>query len=421
MADQDLRLKSTIEGAQQTAAQLDQIAAAQGRVAEATTQAGDAQDGASLELNDGTVALNEMLNVLRAIDPRIGTFISRMLAGGKALAEFAGSQGSAAATGKALLDSLGKNVATLKLLGAGLIAFGGWKLFTGSMKEAREEAERLQKQLDEMTKSATDQERTLLERQAALTGISRQRPEGGFSAAEEATARETIAQILNRGIAEDLIPALQRNVAALTGVVNAKQIETLTRAGVEIDPTQRSHVRGTLATRALARGATERAAREEERRRAATVRQRQEAAGELVSTDPLEGRANIDTRLGDLSPEVRETAERRAREAIAMMEFFEKLMAERAERGLSTHPFSLQHGLRRQAMAALTARTAVDFVTRTEGFRFSTDEPDPVGQATAVRIVNDYRNARIIGPDADARRRRTSNDVNNVRAAAEQR
>src|SRR5438045_741930 len=119
MVDVDLRLKAGIEGAQETAAQLQGVAAAQAAVSGAVSDGAKPADDAVRKAGDVTAAHRDWFGVLRAINPELAAFAHEVFHGTKVAGELAAQQLDLNTIFKGGLSTIKDNVAALALLGAG--------------------------------------------------------------------------------------------------------------------------------------------------------------------------------------------------------------------------------------------------------------------------------------------------------------
>ena len=135
--------------------------------------------------------------------------------------------------------------------------------------------------------------------------------------------------ILDRGFVED-VELLKHNVAALAGVLSGKEIEQLTLSGFRAKMEAPREYREREARWAMGREETgELAERERERLRAERARKTAKAKEELLSTDPLEGQANLQKLLDEVAGGLdKEAVSDLTKKALELREEYEKALAE---------------------------------------------------------------------------------------------
>lgn len=411
---QDLRLRASLEGGKETAKGLQEIDRAQegltGKVDDSTKRIEDATE-AQQKLN---AAESDYISILSRIDPQFAGFVDSLLKGSKVAGDFASAQftlGDATAT---VTAAIAAQAGTLKLLGAVGIAAAGIGVLAKSIQQVRGESQKLREEIESLRGEQTSAEQALIGLSERVVSAARRRPEGGLSAEQQAAASEAIRVARDKDITGD-IELLTRNLAALAGLLSGREIEALTRAGIEIPIDLPADVRRRAAERHLRDPATaERQRREEERVEAARARDRERAARELLN--PERGSANIDRLLDRIAPGIDRG------EVLGLIREFIKLRSEDFQVGgglLSPHL---------QRTGELSVQELLNLARERRGGFFAgggtpreieaaADLIRETGIGTTV-INNHFQNSRLQFPDRGSQQRAITNGVT-VAIAAE--
>lgn len=440
MADQELILRLKAAGAAEAVAALEGVAGAEQRVvdavkkvqlesedarpaaealAEAQGRLADLQERLAKAHSGGTVgdvrllnaAIREQEAVVGELSPRVRTAnvsfeaMSRIL--GQIDPELAGFA----------MDARGAT----QLLGgltAGSISAGvGFSALLASIHLAAQRIRDLREQLKAIKDEATRREEETLARSNAISLAARKRPEGGFTAEEDAAAHMALTAMQERVRDAEL---LQHNIAALQGVISAQGIFALTQAGVEIPIDKTTAVRKQLAERELSKPETaERAERESDLVRDRKRRMEEEAAKEAKSRDILEGEAAIRSMAREVFPgldkEGLDTAVEMVRKRLAISDATERagvapLSEEDMQRvvGEQLHPWLASMG---RALFLGMGQAPRSFVVDadSEVVREVARRTADRIEANAPRTVNNFQGSRFYGPDTASRRKRIVN------------
>lgn len=450
MAEQELILRLRQAGAEQTVAALEGVAGAEQRVvdavrkvqleaddarpatealAEAQSRLADLQERLSKAQSSGTVgdvrllnaAIREQEQIVGQLSPRVRGASVSFEALSRILGQISPQLAGFAMDARGATQLLGG-------LSAGSIAAGvGFSALLASINMVVGRIKDLREQLKAIQEEATRREQETLERANAVSLAARKRPEGGFTAEDDAAAQALLESMQER--VRD-VGLLQQNIAALQGVVDPKGILTLTQAGVEIPIDKARAARRQAAEAALAQPDTaERSEREFELIRDRRRRLEEEAAQEARSRDILEGQAAIRAITGEvfpgLSAEDMDTVVKMVRERI-------RITDERSLRGAA--PLSEDAIQRRVAeeihpiLAALgTGHSMISGAG--PAYRSFLVEADSeivreVARRAADKIADRPANVtynqqgmRVYGPDTASRRRRIVNGETIARSA----
>jgi hypothetical protein len=294
-AEQDLKLKAQVEGADKAAADLGKIDAAQGKVVDKTKQATPATES----LKDAQVELNaaegDYISLLTQAHPQLGLMVDSMLKFAKITNEAGSAQLSLGAILNKTTTALKANAGVLKLVGAaGIAALAVWKLveaYKGLAVEAEaantaltaeaEATDKSRKAHEAAAKAVRDEanerqklDKLLVEPSEAITrqaaGIARR-----FPAVDPTQAASLIGRFAGAGLeAEELEtlvlaqagkarvdPGVERGPEALRSFANVKLRETAVRdaarAAIKISGTLGRRRRSDLAIQAQAGGGAE--------------------------------------------------------------------------------------------------------------------------------------------------------------------
>lgn len=185
-AEQDLKLRVGVEGAQQSAKELQGVSDAQKTI-------GNSASDAAAKQEKFTASNEDFAAVLNKIAPGLGEWFTTVTRGTKVISDLAGRNISLIDTFKSLAGSITKNAGALQLMLAGGAVAAGIYAVVSALQAQREEHERVTKAINDQAKALDELEAKRRERGQSIENISDQRPGGGFSE-EQARAATTTAQ-----------------------------------------------------------------------------------------------------------------------------------------------------------------------------------------------------------------------------------
>lgn len=411
MPFEGLVIKTMVEGADQSARDLDQVEDAKARVNDTVSTGVKATDEARESQEKLNASESDFVGLLDLIVPGMGRYADALFKADRVGQEFNVGLDNTAQSASIATSAIGSTASTLKVLAGGLALGIGFSVISRAIGSVVNRSKELRAELDALRneQSSRADEATQVERDIASR--SRTRPEGVFGGAEQVRAGEEFQAIAGSGrVAEDLLEALKSNTAALSGLLDAAAIERLTIAGFEADISLPAEARRRIAQHALHDPSVQAIAdREAQRLSEQEARERRAALEELASRDTSSD-ANIDRLIEEIAGSAFDSDE--IKELIrTALNIREQVQTEagrsrfaHAGRGDVADAF-VNDDLAR--LVQLANRSFFGFLPQAEVAQVVAKVIEELDRGAGPTVVNNMQFGRFIGPSTQSRRERS--------------